>query len=84
MRTSLACLVWLLMGPTLVCGELDKETLKILNRKRKNVFIVSPASGLRRPAFLAEIAWARWQAGETDDPALLAPNYLQTGENIPA
>jgi tRNA threonylcarbamoyladenosine biosynthesis protein TsaB len=70
--------------PTVVCGELDEETRKVLGRKRKNVEMVSPAQSLRRPSYLAEIAWARWQAGEMDDPATLAPFYLQTGEDIPA
>lgn len=69
--------------PTLVCGELDANVLSLLQRKRKNVDLLSPAHNLRRPAYLAEIAWQRWQAGDTDDPALLAPVYLQTGEHIP-
>ena len=70
-------------NPTLVCGELDSEALAVLQRKRKNVAFASPAQNLRRPAYLAEIAWRRWQAGDTDDPATLAPHYLQTGEHIP-
>ena len=70
--------------PTLICGELDEDLQKVLGRKRKNVKLASPANSLRRPAYLAELAWARLQAGETDDPATLAPQYLQTGENIPA
>lgn len=69
--------------PTLVCGELDDNLRKVLGRKRKNVRLASPANSLRRPAFLAEIGWARWQAGETSTPAELAPKYLQTGDNIP-
>ena len=70
--------------PTLVCGELNEETRRLLGRKRVNVQLATPAHSLRRPSFLAELAWARWQAGQTDDPAKLAPVYLQTGENIPA
>lgn len=69
--------------PTLVCGELDDNLRKVLGRKRKNVRLASPANSLRRPAFLAEIGWARWQAGETSTPTELAPKYLQTGDNIP-
>lgn len=69
--------------PTLVCGELNDKLRKVLGRKRKNVSIASPANSLRRPAYLAELGWGRWQAGETDDPAKLAPYYLQTGEDIP-
>ena len=70
--------------PTLVCGELSAEAQKAVARKHKNVTLVSPAQGLRRPAFLAEIAWKRWQAGDVDDAPFLAPKYLQTGDNIPA
>jgi len=73
-----------LTQPSLVCGELDEATRRLLGRKRVNVNLVSPAFSLRRPAFLAELAWARWQASQTDDPAKLVPLYLQTGENIPA
>ncbi|MBN2044948.1 MAG: tRNA (adenosine(37)-N6)-threonylcarbamoyltransferase complex dimerization subunit type 1 TsaB [Anaerolineales bacterium] len=69
--------------PTLVCGELDDSLRKILGRKHKNVILASPSANLRRPALLAELAWARWQAGETDDPETLAPVYLQTTQNIP-
>ena len=72
-----------LRTPTLVCGELNAEAQKILSRKRKNVIMASPAQGLRRPSYLAEIAWERWQAGDVDDPSAIAPEYLQTGENIP-
>jgi tRNA threonylcarbamoyladenosine biosynthesis protein TsaB len=70
--------------PTLICGELSGEVRKLLGRKRKNAVLASPAQSLRRPSFLAELAWERWQAGEVDDPAEIAPFYLQTGENIPA
>lgn len=69
---------------TVISGELDGELRKLLGRKRKNAILASPASSLRRPAYLAELAWERWQAGEVDDPATLSPIYLQTGANIPA
>lgn len=70
--------------PTLICGELDEDNRKLLGRKHKNVSLSSPAQNLRRPAYLAEVAWKRWQAGQIDDPKTVAPVYLQTGENIPA
>jgi tRNA threonylcarbamoyladenosine biosynthesis protein TsaB len=63
-------------SPTLVCGELSEEERRLLGRKRKNVILASPAGSLRRPAFLAELGWRRWQAGAVDDPATLAPVYL--------
>ncbi len=69
--------------PTLVCGELSPEERRILGRKRKNVLLSSPAQSLRRPSFLAELAWQRWQAGQVNDPAALAPYYLHYKEAIP-
>jgi tRNA threonylcarbamoyladenosine biosynthesis protein TsaB len=69
--------------PTLVCGELTADERRLLARKRKNVLLASPAQSMRRPAFLAEIGWQRWQAGKVDDPAVLAPTYLHYGEPVP-
>ena len=66
--------------PTLICGELDEEERRILNRKRQLVTLATPARSLRRPSFLAELAWKRWKAGQRDDPALLAPIYLHQQE----
>ena len=70
-------------SPTLVCGEFTERERRLLKRKRKNVILASPAQSLRRPAFLAELAWERWQAGDTADPATLSPIYLHHGEPIP-
>jgi tRNA threonylcarbamoyladenosine biosynthesis protein TsaB len=71
-------------SPTLVCGELNEEERAILARKRKNVLLASPAQGLRRPSFLAELGWKRLRAGQVDDPVTLAPIYLHFGDPIPA
>jgi tRNA threonylcarbamoyladenosine biosynthesis protein TsaB len=65
-------------SPTLVCGELNAEERQRLARKYKNVSLPSPANCLRRPGILAELAWQRWQAGDTDAAASLAPIYLPT------
>lgn len=72
-----------IQSPTLVCGELNEDLRKLVGRKHKNVLLASPAQSLRRPAYLAELAWARWQAGDVKAPETVAPVYLQTGENIP-
>jgi tRNA threonylcarbamoyladenosine biosynthesis protein TsaB len=69
--------------PTLVAGELTEEERRTLARKYKNVHLASPAQALRRPAFLAELAWQRWQRGQVDDAASLAPFYLHFGDPIP-
>lgn len=70
-------------SPTIICGELDEAERRLLYRKRKNVHLASPAFCLRRPSFLAELAWQRWQEGEVDDPATLSPIYLHYNEPIP-
>jgi tRNA threonylcarbamoyladenosine biosynthesis protein TsaB len=70
--------------PTLLCGELYEEERRQLGRKRINVRLASPANSLRRPAILAELAWARFLAGENDLTSGLGPNYVQTQEAIPA
>lgn len=69
--------------PTQICGELDEAERRLLARKRRNALLSTPAQSLRRPAFLAELAWARWQAGQVDDPARLSPLYLHYNEPIP-
>jgi len=69
--------------PTMVCGELTAPERQILARKRKNVILSSPAGSLRRPSYLAEIAWRRWKTGKTDKVIPLAPIYIHTGEVIP-
>ena len=69
--------------PTIICGELYEEERRILGRKYKNAELASPAQCVRRPAVLAELAWAHWQAGKIDDPKGLAPIYLQASEAVP-
>jgi len=69
--------------PTLVCGELSEEQQHALARKYKNVILTSPAHSVRRPSLLAELAWKRWQSGDVDNPATLAPTYLHMGVPIP-
>jgi len=62
--------------PTLIVGELTAVERQRLERKRKNIRLASPAQSVRRPALLAELAWARWKSGRVDDAASLAPIYL--------
>ena len=70
--------------PTLVAGELSAEDRQRLSRKKVNVALAAPSLCVRRPAVLAELAWARWQNGKVDEAASLAPIYLHIGEPIPA
>lgn len=66
-------------SPSVVCGELTAEDRHTIE-ENAHVHLASPAASMRRPAVLAELAWARWQAGEVDDEATLAPIYLHTAE----
>lgn len=70
--------------PTIVCGELYEEDRRVLGRKYKNAELATPAQCVRRPALLAELAWARWLAGDRDEVAGLAPVYLKAAETVPA
>jgi tRNA threonylcarbamoyladenosine biosynthesis protein TsaB len=63
--------------PTLIAGELTAGERQRLSRKKVNVVLASPALCVRRPAVLAQLAWARWQQGQVDEAAALAPVYLQ-------
>jgi tRNA threonylcarbamoyladenosine biosynthesis protein TsaB len=66
----------MIKSPTIVCGELSEGERRLFKRKRINIILATPAQSLRRPSFLAELGWRRWQKGRTDDPATLAPYYL--------
>ena len=66
-----------------ICGDLTPSERQIL-QKNPHIRLVSPALGARRPGLLAELAYARWQAGQTDNLATLAPIYLHIGEPIKA
>jgi tRNA threonylcarbamoyladenosine biosynthesis protein TsaB len=70
-------------SPTHIAGELSAVERQVLARKRKNALLASPAQSLRRPSFLAELAWQRWQAGQVDEVVGLSPIYLHTAEAIP-
>jgi tRNA threonylcarbamoyladenosine biosynthesis protein TsaB len=70
-------------SPVVVCAELTAEERQTLAGNAE-IQLVSPAQSVRRPAVLAERAWTRWQAGDVDDRATLAPIYLHVAEPIPA
>ena len=75
-------LVYEVKTPSIVCGEFTAEERQHLAKDELHIHLVSPAQSIRRPAILAELAWARWQKGEVDDEASLAPIYLHTAEPI--
>jgi tRNA threonylcarbamoyladenosine biosynthesis protein TsaB len=81
--TTVPDLIETIQAATLVCGEFSAEERALLQANPK-VKLSSPAACVRRPGLLAELAWARWQAGVVDAAATLAPIYLHIAEPIPA
>jgi tRNA threonylcarbamoyladenosine biosynthesis protein TsaB len=74
-------LIYEIKTPTIVCGELTPEERQRLAKDELNVKLVSPSRSIRRPSVLAELAWERWQKGEVDEEASLAPIYLHSTES---
>ncbi|KAB8143294.1 tRNA (adenosine(37)-N6)-threonylcarbamoyltransferase complex dimerization subunit type 1 TsaB [Chloroflexia bacterium SDU3-3] len=76
-NVTLAEIVSEVAGRTLFCGEIDADTRAALVGALGSACVFpTPAASQRRPGFLAELAWLRWQAGDTDDRATLEPIYL--------
>lgn len=71
-------------SPTLIAGELSAEERQRLARKRVNVMLAPPALCVRRPALLAELGRGRHDRGDWDNPATLAPIYLQLNQPLRA
>ena len=63
----------------LYVGEISPQAAQDLKaRWGERVVVASPAAGLRRAGYLAELGWQRLKAGDTDDPASLSPIYLRS------
>jgi tRNA threonylcarbamoyladenosine biosynthesis protein TsaB len=58
-----------------VSGEIDSAGIDTLAGLGERVIVSSPAQGLRRAGYLAEIGRKRFDAGQIDSPATLAPIY---------
>ena len=78
---TLEALMAEVQSPSIVCGEFTAETRQKL-MSNEHVQLTAPTSSIRRPAVLAELAWARWQNNDVDDEAALAPIYLHVAEPI--
>jgi tRNA threonylcarbamoyladenosine biosynthesis protein TsaB len=64
--------------PALLCGEIDAQDADAIREQLgPDVLIATPAASLRRAAYLAELGWERFARNDVDDPASLAPIYLQ-------
>ncbi len=63
---------------TVFCGEFIPFIAAQLRKQLKHrAIILSPAAGLRRASFLAELGLKRLKAGDYDDPATLQPLYFR-------
>ncbi len=64
--------------PVFVCGEVTPAAAQVFrDTLGPRVRVASPADGLRRAGFLAEMGWAALESGRVDDPATLTPIYLR-------
>jgi len=70
--------------PTLLCGEFTAEDQESLHGKKKEIILVPPVQSLRRPAYLAHLAWTRWKKKDVDDVMTLSPIYLHLAGYLPA
>ncbi len=80
--TTVEALADTIEKPTLVAGELTASERQRLARKKVNVVLAPPPLCVRRPSVLAQLAWARWQAGAVDEAERLAPVYLQLPQPV--
>jgi tRNA threonylcarbamoyl adenosine modification protein YeaZ len=63
---------------TVFCGEYVRTLAGEITEKLKDkAVIVTPAAGLRRAGFLAELGLKRIEAGDFDDAATLQPHYFR-------
>ncbi len=69
----------MVVRPMAFAGELNETDQETLTRfaGRQRVILLSPALGLRRAGWLAELAVKRLEMGQEDEPATLSPIYLQ-------
>ncbi len=76
--TTLEALCDQLEGPALFCGEIDAHDTDLIHQRLgMGVVVTSPASSLRRAAYLAELGWQRLTRGDADDASTLSPIYLR-------
>lgn len=74
--TSWARLIESVSDETLLAGEIAAPAYALLDASDRPLRPLPGAFALRRAGMLAELAWRRVRAGETDDPARVTPLYL--------
>lgn len=73
---SWEALIGTLDGPTCISGEIDEAGRDVIAHSGRPITVSPPAVSLRRAGFLAELAWARWRAGDPGNPEQAVPLYL--------
>jgi len=72
--TTLEELAGLLSGRCLICGELSQDEIgRLVKAADADVVVATPSMTMRRPACLAELAWERFERGESDDLSTCRP-----------
>jgi tRNA threonylcarbamoyladenosine biosynthesis protein TsaB len=67
----------MISGRCLVCGELCRQEMAyIVEHSDQDIVCAIPSQSMRRPSCLAELAWRRFEQGESDDVATLSPIYI--------
>lgn len=76
--TTIDALCSEITAETVFCGEFMPRITDTLKEKLKHkAIIVSPAAGLRRAGFLADLGMKRYNAGDHDDTTTLQPYYFR-------
>ena len=77
--TTVEALCSQINSKTVFCGEFVPSIAAQLRKELKQkAVILSPAAGLRRASFLAELGLKRFEAGDYDNPVTLQPLYLRS------
>lgn len=59
------------------CGDIDRDVqTQVRNELGERAYFPGNAANVRRPGYLAELAWQRHMLGEYDNIAQLEPTYL--------
>lgn len=82
---TVEAIAYKIVRATVFVGEVTPAMQETLTRflGRARAHFLPPALAARRAGYLAELAWGRLQAGQTDDPATLSPIYLQQPDGSP-
>lgn len=71
-------LITLIQAPTLINGEIDTAGLAILQQNTELIYLLPPPLRVRRPSWMAELAWQQLRRGEVENTPALTPIYLKT------